>query len=123
MLLRTLVGLARPRHCLDIGSFTGYASSAVLEAIPAEADLTCLEVEEDFTKLAQGATRQRHGRREECGRCRRTDPLAEPPERPRPCRSSEDAPSHALLLTSCSPSTRGRGRGGAQGRVRARAGH
>ena len=30
MLLRTLVGLARPRRALDIGSFTGYASSAIV---------------------------------------------------------------------------------------------
>ena len=28
MLLRTMVGLAQPRRCLDIGSFTGYTSSA-----------------------------------------------------------------------------------------------
>ena len=52
MLLRTLVGLARPRRALDIGSFTGYASSAILEALPEEAELTCLEVDRDYTRLA-----------------------------------------------------------------------
>jgi len=52
MLLRTMVGLAQPRRCLDIGSFTGYTSSAVLEALPEDAELTCLEIEEDFTNLA-----------------------------------------------------------------------
>ena len=52
MLLRTLVGLARPRKALDIGSFPGYASSAILEALPPEADLTCLEVDRDYTRLA-----------------------------------------------------------------------
>jgi len=59
MLLRTLVGLARPRHCLDIGSFTGYASSAVLEALPVGADLTCLEVDHDFTELAKESVGER----------------------------------------------------------------
>jgi len=52
MLLRTLVGLARPRKALDIGSFTGYASSAIVEALPAEAELTCLEIDRDYTRLA-----------------------------------------------------------------------
>jgi len=52
MLLRTLVGLARPRAALDIGSFTGYGSSAILEALPKEADLTCLEIDRDYTRLA-----------------------------------------------------------------------
>jgi len=52
MLLRTLVGLARPRRALDIGSFTGYASSAILEALPEEADLTCLEIDKEYTRLA-----------------------------------------------------------------------
>ena len=56
MLLRTLVGLARPRACLDIGSFTGYASSAVLEALPSNAHLTCLEIEEDFTEVPSMAS-------------------------------------------------------------------
>ena len=52
MLLRTLVGLARPRRCLDIGSFTGYGSSAIAEAIPEDAELTCLEIDRDYTRLA-----------------------------------------------------------------------
>jgi len=52
MLLRTLVALSRPRQCLDIGCFTGYASSAVTDAIPKEAKLTCLEVEPTWTEFA-----------------------------------------------------------------------
>jgi len=60
MLLRALVGLARPRRCLDIGSFTGYATSAVLEALPEDAQLTCLEVEKDFTDLAIEAVGERN---------------------------------------------------------------
>merc|ERR1719313_2379595 len=52
MVLRTLVGLARPRTTLDIGSFTGYGASAILEALPAEADLFCLELDRDYSRLA-----------------------------------------------------------------------
>jgi len=52
MLLRTLVGLARPRKALDIGSFTGYGSAAILEALPKEGELTCLEIDRDYTRLA-----------------------------------------------------------------------
>jgi len=59
MLLRTLVGLARPRRALDIGSFTGYASSAIVEALPAEAELTCLEIDRDYTRLAASQLRGR----------------------------------------------------------------
>merc|ERR1719313_1277133 len=52
MVLRTLVGIARPRSALDIGSFTGYGASAILEALPAQADLTCLEIDRDYARLA-----------------------------------------------------------------------
>ena len=52
MLLRTLVGLARPRRALDIGSFTGYGTAAILEALPKEGELTCLEIDRDYTRLA-----------------------------------------------------------------------
>jgi len=52
VLLRTLVGLTRPRRLLDVGSFTGYSSSAILEALPKEAELTCLDLDRDFTRLA-----------------------------------------------------------------------
>mmetsp|Transcript_16845 Transcript_16845/g.27945 ORF Transcript_16845/g.27945 Transcript_16845/m.27945 type:complete len:450 (+) Transcript_16845:77-1426(+) len=52
MLLRTLVALASPKTCLDIGCFTGYASSAILDAIPKHAELICLDVEPEWTKFA-----------------------------------------------------------------------
>ena len=52
MLLRTLVAIARPRQALDIGCFTGYASSAIVDALPRSAQLTCLEVEPTWTGLA-----------------------------------------------------------------------
>lgn len=60
MLLRTLVGLARPRKALDIGSFTGYASSAILEALPHEGELTCLEIDRDYTRLAASQLKGRN---------------------------------------------------------------
>jgi len=60
MLLRTLVGLSRPRRALDIGSFTGYASSAIIEALPEEAELTCLEIDRDYTRLAAQQLRGRN---------------------------------------------------------------
>merc|ERR1719310_235121 len=60
MLLRTLVGLARPRKALDIGSFTGYASSAIIEAMPENAELTCLEIDRDYTRLAAQQLRGRN---------------------------------------------------------------
>jgi len=60
MLLRTLVGLARPRAALDIGSFTGYGTSAIAEALPEEAELTCLEIDRDYTRLAATQLRGRN---------------------------------------------------------------
>jgi len=59
ILLRTLVGLSRPRRALDIGSFTGYASSAIVEALPENAELTCLEIDRDYTRLAASQLRGR----------------------------------------------------------------
>ena len=52
MLLRTLVGLTQPRRCLDVGTFTGFAASAVVDALPASAQLTCIDVEPEWTKFA-----------------------------------------------------------------------
>merc|ERR1719161_1070883 len=52
MVLRTLVGLARPLTTLDIGSFTGYGASAIIDALPADAELTCLEIDRDYSRLA-----------------------------------------------------------------------
>ncbi len=52
ILLRALVATARPRHCLDIGCFTGFASSGVLDALPADAKLTCIDNEPTWTEFA-----------------------------------------------------------------------
>jgi len=59
-LLRTIAAFVQPRHALDIGSFTGYSSSAVLEAIPATAELTCLEAERDYARLGETQLSERN---------------------------------------------------------------
>lgn len=51
-LLRAVAAFVQPRRALDIGSFTGYSSSAVLEALPPSAELTCLESEKEYARLA-----------------------------------------------------------------------
>lgn len=53
MLLRTLVSLSQPRRCLDIGSFTGYSTSSILEALPDNAKLIALDIDPDYTSLAE----------------------------------------------------------------------
>jgi len=60
MLLRTIAAFVQPRHALDIGSFTGYSSSAVLEAIPATAELTCLEAERDYARFGETQLSERN---------------------------------------------------------------
>lgn len=52
MLLRTLVALSQPRQCLDVGCFSGYSSAAILEALPAKAQLTSIDIEPEWTALA-----------------------------------------------------------------------
>lgn len=52
MLLRTLVALSQPRQCLDVGCFSGYTSAAILEALPASASLTSIDIEPEWTNLA-----------------------------------------------------------------------
>jgi len=59
-LLRTIAAFVQPRHALDIGSFTGYSSSAVLEAIPATAELTCLEAERDYARFGETQLSERN---------------------------------------------------------------
>ena len=77
LLLRTLVALAHPRRCLDVGSFTGYSSAAVLEALPADAEMTCIEIEPTYTALPRRVPRRpRDGAHGACARpppavCRR----------------------------------------------------
>lgn len=49
--LRTLTSMVQPRECLDIGSFTGLSSAAVLEALPSDARITSLEINLNYSQL------------------------------------------------------------------------
>ncbi len=50
-----LVRLIGARHCLEIGTFTGYSSLAVALALPAEGRVVCCDVSEEYTAIAQRA--------------------------------------------------------------------
>lgn len=53
MLLGLLVELIGARRCLEIGTFTGYSSTAVALALPADGRLVCLDVSDEWTALAR----------------------------------------------------------------------
>jgi predicted O-methyltransferase YrrM len=53
MLLALLVELVGARRCLEIGTFTGYSSTAVALALPPDGHLVCLDVSEEWTALAR----------------------------------------------------------------------
>jgi predicted O-methyltransferase YrrM len=55
MLLALLVELTGARRCLEIGTFTGYSSTVVALALPADGRLVCLDVSEEWTSLARRA--------------------------------------------------------------------
>jgi caffeoyl-CoA O-methyltransferase len=55
MLLALLVELIGARRCLEIGTFTGYSSTAVALALPSDGRLTCLDVSEQWTSVARRA--------------------------------------------------------------------
>jgi predicted O-methyltransferase YrrM len=50
-----LVRLIGARHCLEIGTFTGYSALAVVLALPAEGRVTCCDVSEEYTAVARRA--------------------------------------------------------------------
>jgi predicted O-methyltransferase YrrM len=50
-----LVRLIGARHCLEIGTFTGYSALAVALALPAEGRVTCCDVSEEYTAVARRA--------------------------------------------------------------------
>ena len=50
-----LVRLIGARRCLEIGTFTGYASLAVALALPAEGRVVCCDVSEEYTAIARRA--------------------------------------------------------------------
>lgn len=53
--MAVLVRLIGARLCLEIGTFTGYSSTAVALALPPEGRLICLDVSDDWTRRARRA--------------------------------------------------------------------
>lgn len=53
-----LVRLMGARRCLEVGTFTGYSSTAVALALPADGRVVCLDVSEEFTRHARAAWRE-----------------------------------------------------------------
>jgi predicted O-methyltransferase YrrM len=52
-LLALLVELAGARRCIEVGTFTGYSSTAVALALPDDGQLVCCDVSEEWTTLAR----------------------------------------------------------------------
>ena len=51
--LAMLVELTGARRCIEIGTFTGYSSTAVALALPEEGQLVCCDVSEEWTSVAR----------------------------------------------------------------------
>lgn len=51
--LAMLVELIGARRCIEIGTFTGYSSTAVALALPEDGQLLCCDVSEEWTALAR----------------------------------------------------------------------
>ena len=51
--LALLVELIGARRCLEIGTFTGYSSTAVAMALPEEGRIVCCDVSEAWTSMAR----------------------------------------------------------------------
>jgi predicted O-methyltransferase YrrM len=52
-LLAMLVRLTGAKRCLEIGTFTGYSSTAVALALPADGHLVCCDVSREWTEVAR----------------------------------------------------------------------
>jgi caffeoyl-CoA O-methyltransferase len=52
-LFAILVELLGARKCLEIGTFTGYSSLAVMLAMPADGRMVCCDVSEEYTATAR----------------------------------------------------------------------
>ncbi len=48
-----LVELTDARHCLELGTFTGYSALAVALALPADGHLLCCDVSAEWTSIAR----------------------------------------------------------------------
>ncbi|MGH3347980.1 MAG: class I SAM-dependent methyltransferase [Nocardioides sp.] len=51
--LALLVELIGARRCIEVGTFTGYSSTAVALALPADGQIVCCDVSEEWTALAR----------------------------------------------------------------------
>jgi O-methyltransferase len=51
--LALLVELTGARRCIEVGTFTGYSSTAMALALPEDGQLVCCDVSEDWTSLAR----------------------------------------------------------------------
>ena len=51
--LALLVELTGARRCIEVGTFTGYSSTAVALALPDDGHLVCCDVSEEWTALAR----------------------------------------------------------------------
>jgi predicted O-methyltransferase YrrM len=51
--LALLVELMGARRCLEVGTFTGYSSTAVALAMPGDGRLLCCDVSEEWTSMAR----------------------------------------------------------------------
>jgi predicted O-methyltransferase YrrM len=54
-LMALLVRLTDARRILEIGTFTGYSSTAMALALPPDGRITCLDVSEEWTDIAREA--------------------------------------------------------------------
>jgi len=53
--LRLLVAATGARRAVEVGTFTGLSSLAVARGLPADGRLLCLDVSQEWTKVARGA--------------------------------------------------------------------
>ena len=51
--LSILVELLGARRCIEVGTFTGYSSTAIALALPQDGQLICCDVSEEWTSLAR----------------------------------------------------------------------
>jgi caffeoyl-CoA O-methyltransferase len=54
-LLQLLVRTSGARRCLEVGTFTGYSSTAVALALPPDGHLVCCDVSREWTDIARQA--------------------------------------------------------------------
>ncbi len=52
-LLKMLVNLTKAKHCVEVGTFTGYSALSIAEALPPEGKLITCEIRPRHAKIAQ----------------------------------------------------------------------